>query len=102
MMTEKGLGAAAVVGEDGTLAGLVTDGDVRRGLETGSNFLPWPVDAMMTKNPRRISQDKLAAEALHIMEKNQPRPITVLPVIDENDKVVGMVHLTDLLRQGVV
>lgn len=102
MMTEKGLGAAAVVGEDGTLAGLVTDGDVRRGLETGSNFLQWPVDAMMTKNPRRISQDKLAAEALHIMEKNQPRPITVLPVIDENDKVVGMVHLTDLLRQGVV
>ena len=93
MMTEKGLGA---------LAGLVTDGDVRRGLETGSNFLQWPVDAMMTKNPRRISQDKLAAEALHIMEKNQPRPITVLPVIDENDKVTGMIHLTDLLRQGVV
>jgi putative arabinose 5-phosphate isomerase len=57
---------------------------------------------MMTKNPRRISQDKLAAEALHIMEKNQPRPITVLPVIDENDKVTGMIHLTDLLRQGVV
>ena len=102
MMTEKGLGAVAVTREDGTLAGLVTDGDVRRGLETGSNFLQWPVDAMMTKNPRRISQDKLAAEALHIMEKNQPRPITVLPVIDENDKVTGMIHLTDLLRQGVV
>ena len=102
MMTEKGLGAVSVVDEDGRLVGLVTDGDVRRGLETGSNFLQWPVDAMMTKNPRQITSDKLAAEALHIMEKNQPRPITVLPVVDGDGKAVGMVHLTDLLRQGVV
>lgn len=50
LMTEKGLGAVSVVDEDGKLVGLVTDGDVRRGLETGSNFLQWPVDAMMTKN----------------------------------------------------
>lgn len=102
MMTEKGLGAVSVVDEEGYLVGLVTDGDVRRGLETGSNFLQWPVDAMMTKNPRQITSDKLAAEALHVMEKNQPRPITVLPVVDKDGKAVGMVHLTDLLRQGVV
>lgn len=102
MMTEKGLGAVAVVDEEGKLIGLVTDGDVRRGLETGSNFLQWPVDAMMTKNPRVIQDDKLAAEALHIMEQNQPRPITVLPVVDKDYKAIGMIHLTDLLRQGVV
>lgn len=102
MMTEKGLGAVSVVDEEGHLIGLVTDGDVRRGLETGSNFLQWPVDAMMTKSPRQITSDKLAAEALHIMEKNQPRPITVLPVVDKDGKAVGMVHITDLLRQGVV
>jgi len=102
MMTEKGLGAVSVVDEDGKLIGLVTDGDVRRGLETGSNFLQWPVDAMMTKSPRVIQNDKLAAEALHIMEKNQPRPITVLPVVDKDHVAVGMIHLTDLLRQGVV
>lgn len=102
MMTEKGLGAVSVVDEDGVLVGLVTDGDVRRGLETGSNFLQWPVDAMMTKSPRIITNDKLAAEAMHIMEKNQPRPITVLPVVDKDRKAVGMIHLTDLLRQGVV
>ena len=102
LMTEKGLGAVSVVDEDGKLVGLVTDGDVRRGLETGSNFLQWPVDAMMTKNPRVIANHKLATEALHIMEKNQPRPITVLPVVDKDDKVVGMIHITDLLRQGVV
>ena len=102
MMTEKGLGAVSVVDEDGVLVGLVTDGDVRRGLETGSNFLQWPVDAMMTKSPRTITNDKLAAEAMHIMEKNHPRPITVLPVVDKDHKAVGMIHLTDLLRQGVV
>lgn len=102
MMTEKGLGAVSVVDEENKLIGLVTDGDVRRGLETGSNFLQWPVDAMMTKNPRLIASDKLAAEALHIMEKNQPRPITVLPVVDKDHHAVGMIHLTDLLRQGVV
>lgn len=102
MMTEKGLGAVSVVDEQGKLIGLVTDGDVRRGLETGSNFLQWPVDAMMTKNPRTILNDKLAAEAMHIMEKNQPRPITVLPVVDTEGKACGMIHLTDLLRQGVV
>lgn len=102
LMTEKGLGAVSVVDMAGKLIGLVTDGDVRRGLETGANFLQWPLDAMMTKNPRQIRADRLAAEALHIMEKNQPRPITVLPVVDETGQAVGMVHITDLLKQGVV
>ena len=102
LMTEKGLGAVSVVDTAGKLIGLVTDGDVRRGLETGANFLQWPLDAMMTKNPRQIRADRLAAEALHIMEKNQPRPITVLPVVDETGQAVGMEHNTDLLKQGVV
>ncbi len=102
MMTEKGLGAVSVVDEEGKLVGLVTDGDVRRGLKTGTHFLQWPVDAMMTKNPRTITQGKLAGEALHIMEKNQPRPITVLPVVDKDGKAVGMLHITDLLRRGVM
>lgn len=102
LMTEKGLGAVSVVDTAGKLIGLVTDGDVRRGLEMGANFLQWPLDVMMTKNPRQIRADRLAAEALHIMEKNQPRPITVLPVVDETGQAVGMVHITDLLKQGVV
>ena len=50
-----------------------------------------------------ITKDKMAAEALSMMEKHQPKPITVLPVIDvEKNEPVGIVHLTDLLRQGVV
>ena len=102
VMTEKGLGATSVIDEDGHLIGLVTDGDVRRGLDSGSNFLEWPVEDMMTNMPRTITKDKLAAEALHVMEKNQPRPITVLPVVDEDGHAMGIVHITDLLRRGIV
>ena len=102
VMTEKGLGATSVIDEDGHLIGLVTDGDVRRGLDSGSNFLEWPVEDMMTNMPRTITMDKLAAEALHVMEKNQPRPITVLPVVDEEGHAMGIVHITDLLRRGIV
>ena len=56
VMTEKGLGATSVIDEDGHLIGLVTDGDVRRGLDSGSNFLEWPVEDMMTNMPRTITK----------------------------------------------
>lgn len=102
VMTHKGLGATNVIDEEGHLIGLVTDGDIRRGLDSGSNFLVWPVEDMMTKTPRTITKDKLAAEALHMMEKHQPRPITVLPVVSEDGKSLGLVHITDLLRRGII
>lgn len=101
-MTDKGLGAVSVIDENCMLQGLMTDGDVRRGLEKGINFLSLPVKEGMTKKPIVITPDKLAAEALHLMEKHVPHPITVLPVADNNGKSVGMIHITDLLRQGVV
>ena len=102
VMTDKGLGAVSVIDENCMLQGLMTDGDVRRGLEKGINFLSLPVKEGMTKKPIVITPDKLAAEALHLMEKHVPHPITVLPVVDNNGKSVGMIHITDLLRQGVV
>ena len=102
MMTEKGLGATSVVDAAGSFIGLVTDGDIRRCLSKGSEFLDETVEHLMTKNPQTITKDKLAAGALSLMEKHKPRPITVLPVIDENNHPIGIVHLTDLLRQGVV
>ena len=102
LMTDKGLGATSVVDDEGRFIGLVTDGDIRRSLAKGSEFLDAPVEKLMTRSPQTITRDKLAASALSLMEKHQPRPITVLPVIDADNKPVGIVHLTDLLRQGVV
>lgn len=101
-MTAKGLGAVSVVSEDGHLLGIITDGDIRRGLAKGHEFLDYPVSRIMTRTPKTITADRLAAQALHIMEKNEPRPITVLPVVDEKFRAIGILHLTDLLRQGVV
>ncbi len=103
-ITAKGLGAVLVVEsmESMKLVGLLTDGDIRRSLEKGHDFLDRPVAGLMTNQPRTITKDKLAAQALNIMEKNKPRPITLLPVVDSEFRAIGIIHLTDLLRQGVV
>jgi len=102
VITAKGLGATSIIDGEGRLQGIITDGDIRRSLEKGLDFLNKRVEEIMTRTPRTITADKLAAQALHIMEKNKPRPITVMPVIDEQQRAIGMIHLTDLLRQGVV
>ena len=102
VITDKGLGAVSVVDQNGIMQGVLTDGDIRRGLSMGVDFLQRPVSELMTANPKTITEDKLAAQALHLMESNKPKPITVLPVLDENRKVIGLLHMTDLVRQGVV
>lgn len=102
VITDKGLGAVSVIDTAGSMLGVLTDGDIRRGLSKGVDFLQRPVTELMTKQPKTITKDKLAAEALHIMESNHPKPITVLPVIDAANKVIGLLHMTDLVRQGVV
>ena len=101
-MTAKGLGAVSVVNAENKFVGIVTDGIIRRALEKDKNFIDKPVETVMHKDALIISADKLAAAALSVMEKHKPRPVTVLPVIDADKNPVGMIHLTDLLRQGVV
>ena len=102
VITDKGLGATSVVDAEGKLVGLITDGDIRRGLEKGLDFLTHKVGELMTKQPQTITAEKLAAEALRLMEQHKPKPITVLPVVDKDGHSVGLVHVTDLLRQGIV
>lgn len=102
VITDKGLGAVSVIDANGFMQGVLTDGDIRRGLSKGVDFLQRPVIELMTKQPKTITKDKLAAQALHIMESNHPKPITVLPVVDADNKVIGLLHMTDLVRQGVV
>ncbi len=101
-MTAKGLGAVSVVNAENKFVGIVTDGIIRRALEKDKNFIDEPVETVMHRDALIISADKLAAAALSVMEKHKPRPVTVLPVIDAEKIPVGMIHLTDLLRQGVV
>ena len=102
VITDKGLGAVSVVDQNGIMQGVLTDGDIRRGLSKGVDFLQRPVSELMTANPKTITEDKLAAQALHLMESNKPKPITVLPVLDEKGKVIGLLHMAYLVRQGVV
>ncbi len=88
-------GAAVVVGERGILVGIITDGDLRRILKNYENPLSLPVEQVMTKNPRFIGPEKLAAEAMHIMEAKN---ITVLPVIDDQGIAIGIIHLHDIIK----
>ena len=96
VMTEGRMGCALVVEKDGTLAGIVTDGDLRRAFEKGR--FESSVDDVMTVKPKTLSQDAITTEALNVMNGAN---ITVLPVTDAEDKLVGLVHLHDLLRLGV-
>mgnify|MGYP001036079495 FL=1 len=93
VITDKGLGAVSVVDDDNKMLGVLTDGDIRRGLSKGVDFLKRPVTELMTANPKTITKEKLAAQALHIMESNRPKPITVLPVVDAENHVIGLLHM---------
>ena len=97
-MTERRFGCLGVVNGAGKLIGIVTDGDLRRGM--GPDLLARTAGELMTANPRRIGPDALAADALHVM--NSPdRPITALFVVDGFDVPVGILHIHDLLRAGL-
>ena len=98
IMTEKGVGATSVIDEQGKLVGLITDGDVRRRLAQDVQILYLPVHELMPRNPLTIHRDRLASEAIYLMESHQPRPVTVLPVVDDDGQAVGIVHITDVLK----
>jgi arabinose-5-phosphate isomerase len=94
-ISAKGFGCVIVVDDDGALAGIITDGDLRRHMSP--NLATLSVEAVMTREPRTITPDALLAEALAIQEDSK---ITAL-VVAEDDRPVGLVHYLDLLRAGV-
>ena len=98
-MSRKGLGMTAVVEKDGRLAGIITDGDLRRKMSTTPNIQDLTARDVMTANPIAISQSTMAVEALAMMEQ---RKITSIVVIDADRRVEGVVHLHDLWRTGLV
>lgn len=97
-ITAKSFGCAGVVGKDGKLAGVITDGDLRRHMS--ANLVNLKASEVMTKSPVSISPDILAAEALNIMN-NDKKPVTSLFVV-EAGKPVGILHVHDCLRAGVM
>jgi arabinose-5-phosphate isomerase len=94
-ISEKGFGCVAVTGDDGLLAGIITDGDLRRHI--GDGLLSRTVDEVMTRSPKTVDPDTLAATALQMVNSSA---ITTLMVV-EGGRPVGIVHLHDLLRIGV-
>jgi len=99
-MSRKGLGMTCVVGKNGTLLGIITDGDLRRHMDRAPNLLELRAEDVMTREPVSINPAMLAVEALHVMEQ---RKITSIVVVDyEDEQVVGVVHLHDLWRTEMV
>ena len=96
-MDDKTLGSTLVMGDTDRLVGIVTDGDLRRGLCRYEQLLEVPVKAIMSKNPKSVQVSGSVADALEIMEEYQ---ITVLPVVGPKDELLGIIHLHDLLGKG--
>ncbi len=94
-MSAKGFGCVAVIGNDGKLAGVITDGDLRRHMRV--DLLQMPVDEVMTASPKTVRPDQLVGEALQLLNASK---ITALIVVDRG-RPVGIVHFHDLLRVGV-
>ena len=105
VITSKRLGVTGVTDQRGDLIGVITDGDLRRGLQAhGDGILSKRAGEIMTLKPRSIEKDALASQALARMEENLPRPITSLFVVEKpGDRVpVGILHIHDLLKAGIV
>jgi len=97
-ISSKRLGAAAVIKKDGSLAGIITDGDIRRMLEKNSDISGIKARDIMTSKPKTVKRGDFAVDALSMMQK---RNITQVIVMD-GKKVAGFVHLHDLLKEGIV
>lgn len=91
------IGVVLIVESDGRLAGILTDGDIRRYVARQNGPLDRPVTAVMTHSPRTLHPDAPASEALNLMEQHQ---ITVLPITEADGRVAGILHLHDILGKG--
>ncbi len=98
-MTEKGFGMTTITDENNKLMGVFTDGDLRRSVDQGADLSSALMIDVMSPNPKTVHVNMLAAEALGVMEQLK---ITALIVEDDNNHPVGVIHMHDILRAGVV
>ena len=100
LISEHKLGMAIITDDAGRLSGILTDGDIRRVVvKYSSDITHLKAKEVMTINPKTVAQNDFAASALHLMEKYS---ITALAVVDDDNKPIGVVHIHDLLKAGVV
>lgn len=92
------LGATVVQNEDGSVAGIITDGDVRRMVEKGFGLESLKAMDIMSSNPKIIEASELAVMAFNIMEKNKITSV----IVTEKGKYIGLVHIHDIIREGIV
>ncbi len=97
-ISSKRLGAAAVIDANNELAGVITDGDLRRMLEKADSIITLKASDIMNKNPKKIEAEELAINAMQLLEKNN---ITQLIVTDKG-RYMGFVHLHDLIKEGII
>jgi arabinose-5-phosphate isomerase len=100
LITEGQAGAISVLGPNKALAGLVSDYDVRRVLERGEAIFDLKIRDIMNPNPLFVFEDQMATEALELM-RSRKKPVNILPVLNRNQKVVGMVLIMDLVSAGI-
>jgi arabinose-5-phosphate isomerase len=98
---EKSIGCTGVVNGDGVLTGIITDGDIKRIITRRDDALEVPVGEVMTRDPKTIDPEMLAADALARMELNLPGPLLMLFIVDAGGKPVGLLHVHDILRAGL-
>ncbi len=98
-MTEKGFGMTTIINTQGELLGVFTDGDLRRIIDSETDLSSVNMSQVMTENPKTVNHDMLVAEALTIMEKAS---ITAVVVEDTSNHPIGVLHMHDILRAGVI
>ena len=96
-LNEKNVGAVLIMDDKNSVIGIITDGDIRRLVADNADLAELKLENIMTRNPKFIDADLLAADALSIMQRHE---VTLLPVKDKTGGLVGVLHLHDLLGQG--
>ena len=98
-ISKKGMGMTVIIDVDGCPLGIYTDGDLRRTLEHETDIKRTTITAVMTANPRSIGPDRLAAEAVELMERYKT---FVLPVVDDSGRLVGALSMHDLFNARII
>jgi arabinose-5-phosphate isomerase len=99
VLDQKHLGVVLILSAGDELSGIITDGDVRRMVVNRTEIPNHPVEDLMIKGPRRVTRTTPLYDALYVMETHQ---ITVLPVVDRDNRVAGILHLHDILGKGSI